>query len=270
MDGIAIAPSEIMLGLGIVLITGASFYIIQSVFDMANTIQGRYIELLPRTAASDDKQIVFEQNASKKNDAKPLLPSDNERSGMEFAYSFYLTVNENNFDGSDVLHPVFYKGYSNSPWPLQAPGVYIKGDKNTMRVVMSSFVDPYNHIDIENIPIGKWFHVVLNFQKLALEIYINGKIVKKLNFNDTLPYTNYQNLIVFPNNTATTITRTNLPPITYSTCVKGKISNLIYTRYALSIHEIQNFYSKGVSNVTITPKSQETPPYFADSWWNQS
>jgi hypothetical protein len=120
MDSIAIAPSEIMLGLGIVLITGASFFIVQSVFNMANTVQGRYIELLPRTAASDDKQIVFEQDASKKSDAKPLLPSDNERSGMEFAYSFYLNVNETNFDGSDVLHPVFYKGYSNSSWPLQA------------------------------------------------------------------------------------------------------------------------------------------------------
>ena len=270
MDGVGIAPSEIMLGVGIVLISGASFFIIQSVFNMAGTIQGRYIELLPRTAASDDKQIVFEQDISKKDDAKPLLPSDNERTGMEFAYSFYLNVNENNFDGTNVLHPVFYKGYANSSWPLQAPGVYIKGDTNTMRVVMSSFVNPHHYIDIENIPIAKWFHVVLNFQKLALEIYINGKIVKKLNFNDTLPYTNYQNLIVFPNNTPKAVNRPGLEQIDYSTCVKGKISNLIYTRYALSINEIQNFYSKGVSNVIIAPKSQETPPYFADSWWNQS
>jgi len=269
MNGITILPSEIFLGLGIVLVSGASFYIVQSVFDMANTIQNRYIELLPRTASSEDKQLVFEQDVKKRADAKPILPSDNERTGIEFAYSFYLSVNENNFDGSDVLHPVFYKGYSNTIWPLQAPGVFIKGDTNTMRIVMSSFKDPYNHVDIENIPIGKWFHVVLNFKKLALEVYINGKIVKKLTFNETLPYTNYQNLIVFPNLTPVNINRTNLPTIHYSTCVKGKISNFIYTRYALSINEIQNFYAKGPSNITVTPKSQETPPYFADSWWNQ-
>jgi hypothetical protein len=269
MEGIRIVPSEVMLGLGIVLVTGASFFIVQSVFNMANTIQNRYIELLPMTISSEDKQIVFEQDAKKRADAKPILPSDNERTGMEFAYSFYLNVNENNFDGSDILHPVFYKGYSNSIWPLQSPGVFIKGDTNTMRIIMPSFKDAYNHIDIENIPIGKWFHVVLNFQKLSLEVYINGKIVKKLNFSDTLPYTNYQNLIVFPNNTPITINRPNLPQINFSTAMKGKISNLIYTRYALSVGEIQNFYSKGPSTVTTAPKSQETPPYFADSWWNQ-
>lgn len=269
MEGIRIAPSEVMLGLGIVLVTGASFFIVQSVFDMANTIQNRYIELLPRTASSDDKQLVFEQNVSKRADAKPILPSDNERTGMEFAYTFYLMVDESNFDGSDVLHPVFYKGYSNTIWPLQSPGVFIKGDTNTMRIVMSSFSDAYNHVDIENIPIGKWFHVVLNFQKLALDVYINGKIVKKLKFNDTLPYTNYQNLIVFPNITPMDVTRPNLPTIHYSTSVKGKISNLFYTRYGLSIREIQDFYSKGPSNIVVTPKSAETPPYFADSWWNQ-
>lgn len=269
MDGLRISPSEIMLGLGIVLVTGASFFIMQSVFDMANTIQNRYVELIPRTVSSEDKQIVFEQDITKRADAKQILSSDNERTGMEFAYSFYLEVNENNFDGTDNLHPVFYKGYPNSLWPLQSPGVFIKGDTNTMRIIMSSFSDPYNHVDVENIPIGKWFHVVLNFKKLALDVYVNGKIVKKLKFNDTLPYTNYQNLIVFPNNTPSDINRPNLPSIRYSTCVKGKLSNLIYTRYALSVREIQNFFSKGPSNIVATPKSTETPPYFADSWWNQ-
>ena len=269
MEGLIIRPSEVMLGLGIVLVTGASFFIMQSVFNMANTLQNRYIELVPYTASSDDKQIVFTQDASSDPNAKPILASDNERTGIEFAYSFYLMENETNFDGTDNLHPVFYKGYSNSIWPLQAPGVFVKGNTNTLRVVMSSFKDAYNYIDIENIPVNKWFHVVLNFQNLALEVYINGKIVKKLNFNDTLPYMNYQNLIVFPNNTSTDIVRPNLPTIHYSTCVKGKISNLVYTRYALSVNEIQNFYSRGVSTVTKAPKSQEAPPYFADSWWNQ-
>lgn len=269
MDGFIVNPSEIVLGFGIVLVTGASFYIMQSVFNMANTIQNRITELIPYTASSEDKQIVFNQDISKDINAKPILTSENERTGIEFAYSFYLSVNENNFDGTDNLHPVFYKGYPNSIWPLQAPGVFIKGNTNTMRVVMSSFKNAYNYVDIENIPVGKWFHVVLNFQKNALEVYINGKIVKKLQFTETLPYLNYQTLVVFPNNTPTTINRTNLPPVTYSTTVKGKISNLLYTRYALSVNEIQNFYAKGVSNVSVAPKSQETPPYFADSWWNQ-
>lgn len=274
MDSKQVFPGEIGLGLGIVLLTGASFFIIQSVFNMATTVQNRYVELLPYTTASEDKQVVIQQDIKKFPDGKPILPSDNERTGIEFSYNFYLFVNETTFNGDNEMRSVFYKGYGNNPWPLQSPGVYILGNTNTMRVIMSSYDDPYQHIDIENIPINKWFHVALNFQKLALEVHINGKIVKKLSYNNTLPYLNYQNLTIFPNTVnKTTVRRPILPDGTtpedyvFSSAIYGKVSNLIYTRYALSFNEIQNFYSKGPSTITKVAKNMETPPYLSDSWW---
>lgn len=261
-------PSEIGIGFMTVLLSGSIFFIIQSAFNMTTTVQNRYIELLPYTISSEDKQVTLQQDTNKYSDAKPILPSDNERTGIEFSYSFYLVVNESTFDGSDVLHNVFYKGYDNRQWPLLAPGVYIKGDNNTMRIIMNSFSDAYYHLDIDNIPVNKWFHVVLNFKKLALEVHINGKLTKKLPFEDSLPYLNYGNITIFSNN----LIQVNRPPsgamVFSDVCATGKLSNLVYTRYSLSYNEIQGLYNKGPSSTIKSPSSVETPPYFADSWYS--
>lgn len=267
METSSFPGGEIALGLGVVLLTGAAFYTTQSVFNMATTVQNRYLELLPYTLGSD-KQEIIPQDATKFSNAKTVLPSDNERTGIEFAYSFYLIINESTFDGEDTLHNVFYKGNDTNPWPLLSPGVFIKGNSNTMRIVYGSFADAYNHIDIENIPVNKWFHVVLNYQKNALEVHINGKMVKKLNFEAALPYNNFGNIVVFSNATKT-VNIPNNRNIRFNGAAVGRLSNLIYTRYALSFNEIKAFYDKGPSTVTKTVVSDELPPYLADSWWNQ-
>ena len=269
MDDTTFYPSEIGMGFMTVLLSGSIFFIIRSAFNMSSTVQNRYVELLPYTITSEDKQVTLQQDTSKYSDAKPILPSDNERTGTEFSYSFYLVVNETTFDGSDVLHNVFYKGYDNRQWPLLAPGVYIKGDNNTMRIIMNSFSDAYHNIDINNIPVNKWFHVVLNFKKLSLEVHINGKLAKKLSFEESLPYLNYGNITLFSNNLIQVNRSPNASNISFSDrSASGKISNLVYTRYALSYNEIQGLYNKGPSAITKSPSSIETPPYFADSWYS--
>ena len=108
--------------------------------------------------------------------------------------------------------------------------------------------------------------MVLNFQNLALEVHINGRLVKKLQFNDTLPYMNYQDVIIFSNATST-INIPNQPAIQFNGSIIGQISNLIYTRYALSYNEIQKNYAEGPSKVTQLTAAVETPPYFSDSWY---
>lgn len=259
-------PGEIALGLGVITITGAAFYIVQSVFNMANTIQNRHLELLPYTQSSEKSTIIPQLGTT----AKQILPSDNERTGTEFAYSFYLIVNETTFDGEDTLRCVFYKGNDNNPWPLLSPGVFIKGDSNTLRIVYGNFNDAYKHIDIENIPVNKWFHVVLNYQKNALEVHINSKLVKKLSFEDALPYNNFGNINIFNNAKKTVnLKNTNNNNIRFNGSITGKLSNLVYTRYALSFKEIKSFYDKGPSSNTKAVANDELPPYLADSWWNQ-
>jgi len=259
---------EIALGLGVFAFSGAAFYVVQSVFNMASTIQNRYLDILPYTASSGDGQVIIHQDPNVYSDAKTIIPSDNERTGIEFSYSFYLVVNEATFDneGTDSLKCVFYKGNDNNPWPLLSPGVFIRNTTNTLRIILGSFNDAYKHIDIENIPIKKWFHVVLNYKKSALEVYINGKLVNKMTYEDALPYNNYGNINIF-----TTITkRVNLPNnrnIDFKGPIDGKISNLTYTRYALSFTEIQKLFNRGPSNTSKAAANVELPPYLADSWW---
>jgi hypothetical protein len=260
-------PGEIALGVGVVAVAGAAFYVSQSAFNMVSTVKNRYLNILDYTASSEDGKLTVYQDPVLYKDAKTVLPSDNERTGTEFSYSFYLVVNEGTFDsGADNLNCVFYKGNDNNPWPLLSPGVFVKGDKNTLRIVFGSFNDPYKHIDIENIPIKKWFHVVLNYKKSALEVYINGKLVNKMLFDDALPYSNYSNINIFSNKSAT-ITLPNSKIITFNGSVNGKLSNLIYTRYALSFTEIQDIFNKGPSTSTKAAINNELPPYLADSWW---
>jgi hypothetical protein len=135
-----------------------------------------------------------------------------------------------------------------------------------MRIGYNGNSDPSNCEDIENIPIGKDFHTVLNFKSGALEVHINGRIVKKLLFPNTVPHSNYGNIVVFYNG-KTTINRAPHGNIRFEGAINGEISNLIYTRYALSFGEIQNFLNKGPSSV-VKQKNKETPPYLADSWWS--
>ena len=265
---VSFVPSEIALGLGIVLLSGTTFFIIESVYNMATTLQNRFIQLLTTTASASDGQIILQQDTNKYTNAQPILPSDNERTGIEFSYSFYLLVNQLTFEGQDTLHNVFYKGYPNNPWPLQSPGVYIRGNVNTMRILLNSYNNIFNYVDIENIPVGKWFHVVLNFQKLALEVHVNGRLAKKLPFSDSLPYINYENITIFSTIVSTKNMPTSTPSsVAFNGAINGKISNFVYTRYALSYNEIQTLYKQPPSQVTTTPVVSETPPYFADSWW---
>jgi hypothetical protein len=259
-------PGQVVLGVGIVILSGAIFYTAQSVLNMATTIQNRYLELLPYTLQSDKSEII-PQNPSNRG-AKTILPSDNERTGMEFSYNFYLIVNEGTFDGEDTLRTVFYKGNNNNPWPLLSPGVFVKGNENTLRIVYGSFNDAYNYIDIDNIPVGKWFHVTLNFQKNALEVHINARLVKKLLFEDALPYNNFGNINIF-SNTVKTVNLPNNRNIRFNGAITGKISSLVYTRYSLLFSELKSFYDKKPSTRTSVVSDDEMPPYLADTWWNQ-
>jgi hypothetical protein len=266
MEGTSVI-GDVGLGIGVVVIAALFFFVLKMFLQSTTVLQKRFTELLPYTANASDGKIIIQQDINKTPDAQPILSSDNERTGIEFAYSFFLLVNENTITGDDILKTVFYKGYDNGPWPLLAPGVFIKGDTNTMRIVYNSSINPYNFVDIENIPINKYFHVVLNFRANALEVHINGKIVKKLLFENSIPYSNYSNLVIFNNFNDVTITRPPYGNIRFKDAINGQISNLVYVRYSLSYGEIQNLLSKGPSDV-IKQTSKDVPPYLADSWWS--
>jgi hypothetical protein len=231
----------------------------------------KMVELMPYTIAAEDKQYVFRQDLNKYPDGKQLLFSDNERTGTEFSYSFFLYVNPSTFSGDDVLKHVFHKGFT-IPWPLLGPGVFVKGDSNTLRIIMNSYKNPMTFVDVENIPVRKWFHCVLICRKNNLEVYLNGNLIKKLPFEGSLAYQNFQDLTLFSTmnfSLSKTTTVSLEKPLRFNGAFSGSLSNLFYFAYALSYTEIQALTAKGISSKTLT-KAQDMPPYLTDTYWTTS
>lgn len=236
------------------------------------TTKGQSVDLLPKTVTAQDKFITFEQDLSRNSEARPLPLSSNERTGIEFSYSMYLFIHPETFTGEDTLAHIMHKGYT-KPWPLMGPGLFVRGNANTLRVVMNTYKNPYTYLDVENIPIRKWFHLVLVCQSNSLEIYINGNLRKKLSFDRTLPYQNFQNLHLFsPLNwiiPKDPKTPSLLEDIRIQGAMKGNLSNLKYFSYALTFTEIQSLMDLGVSSQTVS-STQDLPPYLTDTYWTTS
>ena len=165
------AKSSILL----LLITSAVIVFIQYLYYIFTSKSLNFISLLDETVSADTGMKVISQNPNIAESIQIGL-SVNERTGIEFAYSFYLYINPSTFSGEYVLKSIFHKGYT-TLWPLMGPGVFMLGTTNTMRVVMNTQTNPFAYVDVTNIPVQKWVHVVLNCYKSGLDVYINGNLV---------------------------------------------------------------------------------------------
>ena len=255
----------------IVLLTVAAFGG-EIIYNMSTDKSIRLIPLLNETINADDNIAPIHQDLTKYRDAIPILRSVNERTGIEFAYSFFINVNPSTFSGEDSLKHVFHKGYT-SPWPLMGPGVFIRANTNTMRVFMSTHASPYAHVDIKNIPVQKWFHVVLNCFSGGLDVYINGNIANRLVFENTVPYQNYQDIQFFSKGHYSQYSNPRIEAIPEGSTMningsfQGLFSSLKYARYALSTFEIERLLSEGPSSAQRRV-AQQLPPYLSHTWWS--
>jgi hypothetical protein len=139
---------------------------------------------------------------------------------------------------------------------------------------MNTYKNPYTFADVKNIPVQKWFHLVLNSYKGGLDIFINGNLANRITFTDTLPYQNFQDIIVFSSTHINSLRGSGIPSLNGEDFqldgpMKGYISNLTYARYALSVNEIQSLMAAGPSS-KLKQKSMDKPPYLGDDWWANS
>lgn len=229
-------------------------------------------ELLPYTYNIDDKAITIAQNPNVK-DAKPTALSDNERSGVEFSYSFYLYVHPSAFRQERGLLHLFHKGYA-QPFPLMGPGVFMRSDTNTLRVYMNTFKGWNQYVEVRNIPVSKWVHVVVACQNHALEVYVNGNLSRKMSFEGFAPYQNYQDIVCFSQRRLTLNSSkvASVDDFGFDVfgAMKGMMSRLTYFNYALTYGEIQQLMNEGPSSEMDSSLMNDKPPYLADTWWSQS
>jgi hypothetical protein len=260
---------EIVLGIVLIFVSVLVFFTAEGLYKATKYGSQKLTYLMDYTAGSEDKALAVHQDPVKFQDAKTILFSENEPTGIEFAYSFYLFVNHNTFTGESVLHHVWHKGYG-CIWPLMGPGVFIRSDTNALRVVMNTYENPYSYVDIMNIPVGKWFHVVLNCRRAGMEVYVNGNLANKIRFENTMPYQNFEDIIIFSNANFTLpsiVPALNSETLRTQGAFKGYMSSFVHARYALSYSEIQKFYNAGPST-KMKSENLTLPPYLSDGWWN--
>lgn len=226
-----------------------------------------------------DKMTIIQKPDS---DDPLIYNSTNEPAGMEFSYSMWLFIDPKTFEagrsqqcgkGTTVntaaMKQIFHKG-SKSGFPLLGPGIFVKGDVNTLRVYMNTSTAWDNFVEVPNVPVGKWFHIVITMKGKFMDIYVNGNIAVRKEF-DTVPKLNFGNVYVltpvtFPQNHNTAV---KLGDYKIDGAAVGMVSRIKYFSFASNYAQIDTLYREGPSKTITASKnvfSQKTP-YMQDDWW---
>jgi hypothetical protein len=224
--------------------------------------------------------LTISQNLGQKTTI-PILRSVNEYGGVEFTYSFWIYVNNVNYNETIDYKHVFNKGSSPSSQgeggsglfgPNNAPGVYLyNGKKNIsdnlminypvlgMLVRLNVFHNNesvnkpyYDDIYVDAIPIKKWVGVIIRVTSQNIcDIYINGTLTKRHKLSNIVKQ-NYDNLYV-----------------NYNGGFSGNLSDLKYYNYAIGTLEIDSVTARGpnlkVKNNSNIEKAK--PQYLSTHWY---
>jgi hypothetical protein len=192
------------------------------------------------------------------NDSIPIIRSDNQTKGIEFTYSVWLFIDDLVYQQGQFRH-VFHKGnddinYTVSPTgmnePNNAPGLYIAPNTNALVVVMNTFNNIKEELVIDDIPINKWVCVQIRVENHQLDVYINGKLAKRLIMSG-VPKQNYGDLYVAMNGG-----------------FSGYISDLRYFNYGLGTSKIQEIVNKGPDlSMKDDALTESKPRYLSLRWF---
>ena len=182
-----------------------------------------------------------------------ILRSNNQKTGIEFTWCVWLNIAnivipDNKMTSVGYQH-IFNKG--NNEYDAygiatvnNGPGLYLSSSTDpTLIVVMNMVSDknPTQVIDVNNIPLKKWFHVLIRIQNNLLDVYVNGVVTKRATLPD-VPKQNYQDIYVCQNNG-------------YTNGFSGYLSDLKYYDYAMNIFDISNMVSAGPNLSTSSAHS---------------
>ena len=272
--------SQVLTGLVIVILIYLSLSMCEFIYKSFTDRQANKVDLFPNTYKSGTKMYTAIQNPSNPA-ALTVNVSNNQRSGVEFSYSMFVYLSSDTFSsGNASLYHILHKGYG-QVYPLLGPGIFSWGNKNALRVYMNCYDTWDNYTDIENIPVDKWFHIVVSCKGNTLYVYINGNLKQKVALSgNTPPYQNYGNVYLFSSrkiSLSTSIT-TSLQndrqftgsgaasSLVFDGAAKGMASRVTYFSYALTYTEIQSLMNMEPSKIMDSTDLSITP-YLSDTWW---
>lgn len=207
--------------------------------------------------------LVFPQDPSSKNSIQ-INRSNNASGGLEFTWSTWLFINDSsiNVNTGNYKH-IFSKGnetLGNDGMiiPDNAPGLYIDKTSNNIVVVMNTYIDnsiPNTSINelitIEDIPLNKWFNVMIICKNKNVDVLINGLVSKSVELN-TIPKQNYGNVYVG-----------------FNGGFDGNLSDLWYYDYCLGTYEIQTIMNNGPNTKasSVSKTGDKTSNYLSLRWY---
>lgn len=182
------------------------------------------------------QMIVFPQDPSN-NNAKTIYRSVNANDGLEFTWSVWIYITNLQTNAGIYKH-IFSKGNSNLQengiiQPINAPGLYIAPNSNTLVVIMNTYNVINEEVLIPDIPMNKWVNVIVRCVNTTLDVYINGTITRSVNLIG-VPKQNYGDVYVGMNGG-----------------FSGYISNLWYYNHGLGTSEIQSLVNNGPNTKMI-------------------
>ena len=290
--------SQILTGLALVVILYVVLSAGEYIYNSFTRMWRDRVELFPNTYSSGSMTYTAIQNPTNPL-AKTIRVSDNQRYGVEFSYAMFVNLSSSTFgSGNKQLLHILHKGYS-TPFPLMCPGIFACGERNAIRIFMNSYDTWLNYVDIENIPVDLWFHLVVSVKGTSQYVYVNGNLKSKVTISDntTPPYQNYGDVYLFSsrkntinsskvmslskdvtkgdsvlNHVAATSTT---PPISehddmvFAGSATGMASRVYYFAYALTYGEIQSLMTMGPST-QVDATNMTISPYLASSWWTNN
>ena len=186
--------------------------------------------------------IVILVNRAKKNKANVSVlmgaPADafdlkdksfivkNSDEGLEFSYSVWIYIQ----DWTRGWKNIFVKGDKTDgagTSSARAPGLWLYPDTNALHARSNTFASPNEGCDIKNIPLQKWVHIAYILNNRTVDIYIDGKLERSCVLRG-VPKLNDEPVRVCDNGG-----------------YFGKISNLVYFRYAMKPDEVYKIYASG-------------------------
>jgi len=192
----------------------------------------------------------------------PIIRSSNEIFGMEFTWSVWLFIKPSVVSLPSTQH-VFSKGAGSNMsctgsgvFANNAPGLYLT-NANTINVLMDTVTAPAcsttPSIVIDNMPINKWFNVVIRLTNNTLDVYINGRLTQR-KIMDSVPNQNYDDVFICSGGG-----------------FSGYISDLKYFNSSIGTTEINAIVSSG-PNTSINTSSlkNNNPPYLSINWYQSN
>ena len=215
---------------------------------------------LVRCLKDAKKLIVIPQNPNVEG-AKPVLRSNNQRGGLEFTWSVWLYIDDMVYKNGQRKH-IFHKGNdifnedkAQGPigiaYPNNGPGLYLHPTRNTLIIVMNTFDQITEEVEVNDIPLHKWINIAIRLRGETMDVFVNGDIVLRHIFKN-VPRQNYGDVYVNMNGG-------------YS----GYLADLWYHDYSLSGVEIEQIVKTGPC-LRMDKSTNPFPPYFSLRWFFQN